>query len=86
MKKLYGGIEAGGTKFVCVVASGPGQVVDEIRYMTTMPEETLGKAVQFFKPFVESGQISAATRISLERCNGLCEQKLLLIWTSIRQP
>src|SRR6266508_190014 len=59
MKKLYGGIEAGGTKFVCVVASGPGQIVDEIRYMTTTPDETLGKAIQFFHPFVASGQISA---------------------------
>jgi fructokinase len=59
MKKLYGGIEAGGTKFVCVVASGPGQVVDEIRYMTTTPDETLGKAIQFFHPFVASGQVRA---------------------------
>ena len=59
IKKLYGGIEAGGTKFVCVVASGPGQIVDEIRYMTTTPEETLGKAIQFFQPFVVSGQVSA---------------------------
>jgi len=59
MKKLYGGIEAGGTKFVCVVASGPGQIVDEIRYMTTTPDETLGKAIQFFHRFVTSGQISA---------------------------
>ncbi|HLO27592.1 MAG TPA: ROK family protein [Anaerolineales bacterium] len=58
-KKLYGGIEAGGTKFVCVVASGPNQVVDEVRYMTTTPEETLGKAIQFFQPFVASGQVSA---------------------------
>jgi fructokinase len=58
-EKLYGGIEAGGTKFVCVVASGPGQVIDEIRFMTTMPEETLGKAIQFFQPFVASGQVSA---------------------------
>ena len=58
-KKLYGGIEAGGTKFVCVVASGPGQIVDEIRYMTTTPDETLGRAIQFFHPFVESGQVSA---------------------------
>src|SRR5690349_14671810 len=56
-KKLYGGIEAGGTKFVCVVASGPGQVVDEIRFRTTTPEETLGRAIQFFQPFVASGQI-----------------------------
>jgi fructokinase len=30
MKKLYGGIEAGGTKFVCVVASGPRHLVDQI--------------------------------------------------------
>lgn len=58
-KKLYGGIEAGGTKFVCVVASGPGQVVDEIRYMTTTPPETLGRAIKFFQPFVTSGQVSA---------------------------
>lgn len=57
-KKLYGGIEAGGTKFVCVVASGPGHIVDEIRYVTSLPEETLGKAIQFFQPFVSSGQIS----------------------------
>jgi fructokinase len=56
-KKLYGGIEAGGTKFVCVVASGPNQIVDEIRFMTTTPEETLGRAVQFFEPFVTSRQV-----------------------------
>lgn len=59
IKKLYGGIEAGGTKFVCVVASGPGQVVDEIRYMTTMPKETMQRAIHFFEPFVSSGQVSA---------------------------
>jgi fructokinase len=58
-KKLYGGIEAGGTKFVCVVASGPNQIVDEIRFMTTTPQETLGRAVQFFETFVTSGQVSA---------------------------
>lgn len=58
IKRLYGGIEAGGTKFVCVVASGPGQISDEIRYMTSTPEETLGNAIQFFQPFVTSGQVS----------------------------
>jgi fructokinase len=58
-KKLYGGIEAGGTKFVCVVAGGPSHIVDEIRFKTTMPEETLGRAIQFFKPFAASGQIHA---------------------------
>jgi fructokinase len=58
-EKLYGGIEAGGTKFVCVVASGPGQVADEIRFKTTTPEETLGRAVQFFQPYVDSTQVNA---------------------------
>src|SRR5262245_38741798 len=58
-EKLYGGIEAGGTKFVCVVASGPGQVVDETRFRTTTPEETLGRAIQFFQPYVDSTQVNA---------------------------
>jgi fructokinase len=57
--QLYGGIEAGGTKFVCVVASGPDQIVDEVRFPTTTPEETLGETIQFFQPFISSGQISA---------------------------
>lgn len=58
-KNLFGGIEAGGTKFVCVIASGPNHIVDEIRFKTTMPEETLGRAINFFKPFGSSGQIHA---------------------------
>ncbi|HET6594653.1 MAG TPA: ROK family protein [Anaerolineales bacterium] len=58
-KRLFGGIEAGGTKFVCLIAGGPNHIVDEIRLNTTMPEETLGRAIQFFKPFVSSGQIHA---------------------------
>ena len=59
IKKRFGGIEAGGTKFVCVVASGPGQIVDEILFKTTTPEETLGRAIQFFQPFVDSAQVRA---------------------------
>src|ERR1700752_192096 len=57
--QLYGGIAGGGTKFVCVVASGPDPIVAEIRFPPTTPEETLGKTIQFFQPFVSSGQISA---------------------------
>lgn len=56
-EKLYGGIEAGGTKFVCSVASGPGRVVEEIRFPTTTPDETLRKTIQFFQPYVDSGQV-----------------------------
>jgi fructokinase len=48
MKKIYGGIEAGGTKFVCAVGSGPDDIQSEIRFSTTSPEETLDQAIQFF--------------------------------------
>lgn len=54
---LYGGIEAGGTKFVCCVASGPAHIVEEVRFATTTPEETLRRAVQFFDRYVATGQI-----------------------------
>lgn len=46
---LYGGIEAGGTKFVCCVGTGPDDLRAETRFPTTTPEETLGRAVAFFR-------------------------------------
>jgi fructokinase len=49
MSKLFGGIEAGGTKFVCIVASGPGDIRAEIRFPTTTTGETLGRCIAFFK-------------------------------------
>ncbi len=46
---MFGGIEAGGTKFVCMVADGPESVRAETRFPTTTPDETLGQAIEFFK-------------------------------------
>ncbi len=46
---LYGGIEAGGTKFVCAVGTGPDDIQDEIRFPTTQPEETISQAIAFFR-------------------------------------
>lgn len=46
---LYGGIEGGGTKFVCVVGTGPDDVRAEERFPTTSPDATLGHAVAFFR-------------------------------------
>ena len=46
---LWGGIEAGGTKFVCAVGTGPDDIRHEIRYPTGSPDETLATAVEFFK-------------------------------------
>jgi fructokinase len=49
---LYGGIEAGGTKFICALGSGPGQIVSETRIETTTPDETLQHVAHFFRPAV----------------------------------
>lgn len=46
---LLGGIEAGGTKFVCAVGTSGGEIVDEVRFPTTTPEETLGRSIEFFR-------------------------------------
>jgi fructokinase len=48
--KLYGGVEAGGTKFVCAVATSPDKPpVATLVVPTTTPTETLGKVIAFFK-------------------------------------
>ena len=46
---VWGGIEGGGTKFVCAVGTGPGDLRAEVRFPTTTPEETIGRAVKFFQ-------------------------------------
>lgn len=45
---VLGGIEAGGTKFVCAVGSAEGGILAESRFPTTTPAETLGRALAFF--------------------------------------
>ncbi len=50
---LLGGIEAGGTKFVCAVGTGPDNIRALVRIPTTTPEETLAKVVDFFRQQVE---------------------------------
>jgi len=46
---LFGGIEAGGTKFVCAVGTGPDDLRNEVRFSTTKPEETIGQAIAYFE-------------------------------------
>jgi fructokinase len=49
MTPLYGAVEAGGTKFVCLVGSGPDDIRAEARFPTTTPAETLGRTFAFFR-------------------------------------
>ena len=47
---MYGGIEAGGTKFVCAV-SNEGGIVKKVSIPTTTPEETLQQVFAFFDQY-----------------------------------
>ena len=49
MSELYGGIEAGGTKFVCMVGTGPDDIRAETRFPTTSPDRTLQQALDFLQ-------------------------------------
>jgi len=46
---LLGGLEGGGTKFLCVVGRGPHEVLAEARIATTTPQATLAEVVDFFR-------------------------------------
>ena len=49
MKTLYGGIEAGGTKWICAIGTGPDDIWARQRIATTSPERTLGAVAGFFR-------------------------------------
>ena len=51
---LFGGVEAGGTKFVCIVAGGPVDIREEVRFPTTTPEETLSRTIRFFSNYMKN--------------------------------
>ena len=48
---LLGGIEAGGTKFVCAVGDKTGAILERITIPTTTPEETMPQVFAFFENF-----------------------------------
>ena len=46
---LYGGVEAGGTKFVCAVGDASGRILAETTFPTTSPGQTLARTIDFFR-------------------------------------
>ena len=59
MTHYYGGIEAGGTKFVCAVGTGPDDIRAAIRFPTTTPDETIGRATTFFEQQAKEVELAA---------------------------
>src|SRR5580693_10367485 len=53
---MFGAMEAGGTKFVCAIGSGPDDL-ESAQIPTTSPEETLAAALAWFQPF--AGRLEA---------------------------
>lgn len=62
--QYVGGIEAGGTKFVCAVGTGPDDVRAEVRFPTTTPDETIGRVLTFFREQEERFGAPAAIGIA----------------------
>jgi fructokinase len=56
---IYGGIEAGGTKWVGVIGSGSHDLIAETRFPTTTPTETLARAIAFFRDHQHLGPLAA---------------------------
>lgn len=49
MSSVYGGIEAGGTRFTCAVGTCPSDLRAEAQFATTTPAETIGRSITFFR-------------------------------------
>lgn len=52
----YGGVEAGGTKWVCGIGTGPDDLHALATFATTTPTETLARAAEFFR---QNGGVAA---------------------------
>ncbi len=50
MPKIYGAIEAGGTKFVCAVGTGPHDIA-MASFPTLQPDATMAPIIQFFRDY-----------------------------------
>ena len=55
--RIFGGIESGGTKFVCSVGRDPDHIISDTSFPTTNPTETIQKAIGFFTPYTKSDDL-----------------------------
>ena len=66
--RLYGGIEAGGTKFVCAVGQAPQAIRASTVIPTTTPTATLNQVIAFFQSYaIQSLGLATFGPIDLNR-------------------
>ena len=58
-QRLYGGIEGGGTKFICAVGDGLDEIIEETRFPTTTPQETIDQVCAFFAPYIKERRLKS---------------------------
>lgn len=61
---LLGGIEAGGTKIVCALGTGPGDLRDRVSIHTGAPEATLDTIAAFFTDHASRGDAITALGVA----------------------
>jgi fructokinase len=62
-RRLFGGVEAGGTKFICVIGASPDDIVETQRIPVGPPAGTIEQALAFFERAVAAGTRLAALGI-----------------------
>jgi len=61
--KLFGGVEAGGTKFVCATGAGTDKLRVSVEIPTREPESTLREVIAFFRSQASGGEHLASAAI-----------------------
>jgi fructokinase len=56
---VYGGVEGGGTKFNCMIATGPDDVVAMDRFPTAGAAETMDSVIRFFQANIGDNTLAA---------------------------
>jgi len=65
MSGVFGGIEAGGTHFVCAVGTGPADIRAKDEFPTAAPDGTIQRAIRFFTDFRQQNPLSPLEAIGI---------------------
>ena len=58
---LYGAIESGGHKFVCLIAKNKDTIIEEMVFSTKEPKETIFEVINFFRQYKDLQSLGIAS-------------------------